>query len=128
VFGGALRARTNHATQSPTTMVFPNPVEAAQLAAAAAFWILVLGALFGAWLISANPARMEALKRELASECVSFGRGGARCPERPANDNGASNQIGAAGDCAALGKGGRVCFGRAAMDREPTDGGSSYAR
>ena len=128
MFGDALRARTNHGTQSPTTMVFPNPAEAAQLAAAAAFWILVLGALFGAWLISANPARMEALKRELASECVSFGRGGARCPERPANDNGASNPVGAAGDCAALGKGGRVCFERPAMVSEPTDGGSSYAR
>lgn len=120
MFGGALRARTNHASRSRTTIVFVNPVEPAQLAAAAAFWILVLGALFGAWLTSANPARMEALKREPASECVSFGRGGARCLERSANDNDASAQIGAAGDCAASGKGGRVCFGRAAVEKGTT--------
>jgi hypothetical protein len=112
VFGSALRARTNHAARSPTTIVFPTPTEAARLVAAA-FWIVVLCALFAAWLMSANSARMRAWTRDLGSDCVSFGRGGARCPERSANDKGAADQFGATGDCAALGKGGRVCFGRA---------------
>ncbi len=114
MFGSALRARTNHAAQSPTTIAFPTPIEAARLVAAT-FWIVVLSVLFAGWLVSANSAQMRAWKRDLA--CVSLGKGVARCLERSANDKQASDQFDAAGDCAALGKGARVCFGRAAVDK-----------
>ncbi len=114
MFGTALRARMTHAARSSKTTVFPAPTETAQFAAAA-FWIIVLVALFAGWLMTANSGQMQAWKRDLA--CFSLGKGVARCLERPANDKEASDQFGAARDCAALGKGGRVCFGRAGVDK-----------
>jgi hypothetical protein len=115
VFGSANRARINPAAQSKTTH-FPAPVETARFAAAA-FWIVVLGALFAGWLMTGNSAQMRAWKRDLASVCVSLGKGVSRCPEGDGNDKGTSDQFGAADDCAALGKAGRVCFGRAAGEK-----------
>ena len=114
MFGSALRARTNHAAQSPTTIAFPTPIEALRLVAST-FWIVVLGVLFAGWLVSANSAQIRAWKRDLA--CFSLGKGVARCLERSASDKQASDQFDAAGNCAALGKGARVCFGRAAVDK-----------
>ena len=116
MFGSATRGRMYPAARSSTTAHFPAPIEAARLAAAA-FWIIVLGVLFAGWLTSGNSARMRAWKRDLASDCVSLGRGGARCPERAANDKAAGGQSSTADDCAALGKGGHVCFGRAVAEK-----------
>jgi hypothetical protein len=116
VFGSAIRARVNLPASASTARLFPSPKETALLAAAA-FWVVVLGVLFAGWLMTVNSAQMRAWKRDLASVCVSLGKGGALCAERPANDKGASDQFDPAGDCAALGKGGRVCFGRAVVEK-----------
>jgi hypothetical protein len=116
VFGSAIRATMNPAASVSRARLFPSPKEAALLAAAG-FWVVVLGVLFAGWLMTANSAQIRAWKRDLASVCVSLGKGGALCADRPANDKEASDQFDPAADCAALGKGGRVCFGRAAVEQ-----------
>jgi hypothetical protein len=72
---------------------------------AEAAWAALVVALFLGWLMS-GPASESVKGRR--TECVSFGRGGARCdgtaqgPSHPATASG----------CVSLGKGGLVCFDR----------------
>jgi hypothetical protein len=60
-------------------------------------------ALFFAWLTSANTVGRA--NGHLSADCVSFGRGGARC-----ETDGGSNRIAdARGDCVSAGRGGLIC-------------------
>jgi hypothetical protein len=59
----------------------------------------VTAALFFAWLTSVNTGGRA------AADCVSFGRGGARCE----TDSGSSRVVDAGGDCISAGRGGLIC-------------------
>ena len=64
----------------------------------------VTGALFFAWLSSANTG-----SRGLSADadCVSFGRGGARCVTH--SDGGSNSVADARSDCISAGRGGLIC-------------------
>ena len=61
-------------------------------------------ALFFAWLSSASTG-----SRGLSADadCVSFGRGGARCVTH--SDGGSNGVVDARGDCISAGRGGLIC-------------------
>jgi hypothetical protein len=65
----------------------------------------VTAALFFAWLTSANTGGRANGQLSADADCVSLGRGGARCAT-----GGASNRIAdARGDCMSAGRGGLIC-------------------
>jgi hypothetical protein len=65
----------------------------------------VTAALFFAWLTSANTGGRASGRLSADADCVSFGRGGARC-----ETDGGSNRIAdARGDCISAGRGGLIC-------------------
>jgi hypothetical protein len=65
----------------------------------------VTAALFFAWLTSANTGRRANGHLSADADCVSFGRGGARC----ATDGGSNRIADARGDCISAGRGGLIC-------------------
>jgi hypothetical protein len=68
----------------------------APVALAAAFWVVVVAALFAAWLIT------ETTRENSGAYCESFGRGGERCAPAAAS----------ASVCSSLERGGRLCVNR----------------
>ena len=66
----------------------------------------LLGVLFFAWLTSSATH----WRGDLATGCVSLGRGGNPCLAHPAQNDRADRGAGAEADCASFGKGGRLCF------------------
>ena len=74
------------------------------LIALRAIFVGVTLALFFAWLSSANTG-----SRGLSADadCVSFGRGGARCVSH--SDGGSNSVADARSDCISAGRGGLIC-------------------
>jgi hypothetical protein len=115
MFGNAIDAAADPKARI-SQPIFPMTATGLAQLAAEVGWIVVLGLLVVGWLISAHSPQTQASKHDFASECVSFGRGGARCVDRPGHEK-ADDQLGRANDCESLGKGGRVCFARAAVEK-----------
>jgi hypothetical protein len=65
----------------------------------------VTAALFFAWLTSANTGRRANGNLSADADCVSFGRGGARC----VGDGGSNRIADARADCISAGRGGLIC-------------------
>jgi len=72
-------------------------------------WAAVVAALFLWWLMSGQASGPLSGGRP---DCVSFGRGGARCSEAAHEVNEASSLSARNSDCVSLGRGGKVCSAR----------------
>ena len=77
----------------------------AALTALGFVFVGVTAALFFAWLTSANTGGRANGHLSADEDCVSFGRGGARC----VGDGGSNRIADARGDCISAGRGGLIC-------------------
>ncbi len=76
---------------------------------AEAAWAAVVAALFFWWLMSGQTSGPLSGGRP---DCVSFGRGGARCSEAAHEAKEATSLSARNSDCVSLGRGGKVCSAR----------------
>ena len=76
---------------------------------AEAAWAAVVAALFFWWLMSSQASDPLSGGRP---DCVSFGRGGARCNEAAPEAKGAATLSARNSECVSLGRGGKVCSAR----------------
>ena len=83
-----------------------SPSEIALIALRAVFVGLTV-ALFFAWLTSANMRGRAGPGLTADADCVSLGRGGARCASRSAGDGAGAADL--RSDCVSAGRGGLVC-------------------
>ena len=72
-------------------------------------FICLLAALFAHWLTSAEGRRNAGWGRPQASNCESFGRGGAFCAPGATEDPAPAANSDSMRECQSLGRGGLVC-------------------
>jgi hypothetical protein len=82
------------------------PASAMALTVLRLVFVGVTAALFFAWLTSANTIGRGSSPD---ADCVSFGRGGARCLGHSAGECGANGAFEARSDCISAGRGGLIC-------------------
>src|SRR5271169_5358260 len=111
MFGNILRASVSSRASSAETDFRRRPASEIALTVLSFVFVGVSAALFFVWLAFEYTGGRASGGLSADVDCVSFGRGWARCASHPAGDGGSNSAAAARGNC--VDHGGLICEGMA---------------
>jgi len=113
MFGNILRARVSSRASAVETDFRRRTASEIALTVLSFVFVGASAALFFVWLAFEYTGGRASGALSADLDCVSFGRGWARCVSHPAEDGGSNGAVQARSDCMSAGRGGLTCEGAA---------------